>query len=75
MGARGGDDGGTGVLDAVLVLHQYQFDLLFLHIALFQRGNRGELVLWHNLDIHLLWSVRCPRWPGALTAPLRSVLW
>ncbi len=52
--AGGGNDGGTGVLDAILVLHQYQFYLLFLHIALFQRGHRGELVFWQNLDIHLL---------------------
>lgn len=67
--ARGGNDGGTGVLDTILVLHQYQFYLFFLHIARFQRGHRWELVFWQNLDIHLLWCVRCPRWPGALTAP------
>lgn len=67
--ARGGNDGGAGVLDTILVLHQYQFYLLFLHITLFQRGHRRELVFWHDLDIHLLWCVRSPRWPGALTAP------
>lgn len=63
------NDGGTGVLDTILVLYQYQFYLLFLHIALFQWGHRRKLVLRHDLDIHLLWCVRCPRWPGALTAP------
>lgn len=52
--ARGRNDGGTGVLDAILVLHQYQFYLLFFHIALFERGHRRELVFWQNLDIHLL---------------------
>ena len=67
--ARGGNDGGTGVLDAILVLHQYQFYLFFLHIALFERGHRRELVFWQDLDIHFLWCVRSPRWPGALTAP------
>lgn len=58
-GAR--DDGGAGVLDPVLVLHQDQFHLLLLLIALFERRHRGELVLRHNLDVHLV--------SGALTAP------
>lgn len=71
--ARSRNDGGAGVLDTILVLHQYQFYFFFLHIALFQRGHRRELVFWHNLDIHLLWCVRCPRRPGALTAP--CVFW
>ena len=52
--AGGGDDGGAGVLDAILVLHQDQFYLFFLHIALFQRGHRRQLVFWQNLDVHLL---------------------
>lgn len=51
--ARCGNDGGAGVLDAILVLHQYQFYLPFLHIALFQRGDRRELVFRQDLDIHL----------------------
>lgn len=58
-GAR--DDGGAGVLDPVLVLHQDQFHLLLLLIALFERRHRGELVLRHNLDVHLAGSCS----PGA----------
>lgn len=68
--SRGGDDGGTGVLDTILVLHQYQFYFFLLHIALLQRGDRRELVFWQNLDVHLVGGcVQSPRGRAALTAP------
>lgn len=51
---RGGNNGGAGVLDTILVLDQYQFYLFFLHIALFQRCDRWQFVLWQDLDVHLL---------------------
>lgn len=55
MGRRGGgDDGGAGVLHPILVFEQYQLHLLLLHIALFERSDRRQLVFWRHLDVHLL---------------------
>lgn len=63
------DDGGAGVLDPVLVLDQDQFHLLLLLIALFERRHRGELVLRHNLDVHLVSGARAA--PQAPARPAR----
>lgn len=67
--AGGGHDGRTGILDPILVHHQYQFHFLLLHIAGFQRGHWWQLVVWQDLDVHLFSGVGVQLADGLVLSP------